>query len=208
MMHWTMIAMSVIAAAGGAPPRGQERWEPLGTQHGVALWGRALPGSPLREIKAEAHFAAPPARVWQALRDVERASEFLPAVVMAQVVATASPRDRLEYWRWDSPSLGARDAVLQVSVVEDPASETFYQRWRAAPPGTLPAAEGIERLAICAGSWVVEPLEGGGSHVVYWSAIDPGDSTPSWLTNAAQLHDVPMLMDALAHRAQDPRWTP
>ena len=70
----------------------------------------------------------------------------------------------------------------------------------------VPAVEGEERYSACEGSWLLEPGANGGTHVVYWSAADPGDSAPTWLANLSAVNQIPLLFTALAHRAHDPHW--
>ncbi len=178
-------------------------WEQVHEAEGLSVFVRQVPGSSVREMRAERIIDAPAQRVWQVVNDLEGYTEFMPYVVEARRVGRDDACS-FEYLRLDPPLAKARDYTLCVGQTVDPAAGTFVRHWRTAnQQGPAPRRDSV-RLDLCNGSWTVTKLGSRSTHVAYWLHTDPGGALPAWVVNQANRRGLPDLMAALYRRVRDP----
>ncbi|MBI3179345.1 MAG: hypothetical protein HYZ27_06760, partial [Deltaproteobacteria bacterium] len=187
-----MIALAVLMLLGGG---NTNPWQEVRNKDGITVWARDVPGSPIREVRAEMVVEIPAERVWAVLVDVPSYLEFMPYLVEASVIGPAGANAQYEYQLIDPPIVDRRDYVLKVNFEEQ---DGYYRRsWRPAN-GVGPAPrEDVVRLSICEGSWTVERREDGRTSVTYWLYTDPGGAIPNFIANKANTTSVPDLMAAV-----------
>jgi hypothetical protein len=92
---------------------------------------------------------------------------------------------RLTYNRIGSPwPVSDRDVVLRTTRtnLEDGGIRLEF---RSTEDAKLEVPSGVVRMPQLLGSYVLTPVEGGGTHVVYTVDSDPGGSLPAWLVRQA-----------------------
>ena len=178
-------------------------WEQVHEANGVQVFTRQVPGSAVREMRAERIVDAPAARVWAVVNDLAGYTDFMPYVVEARRVGT-DPACSFEYLRLDPPLAQARDYTLCVGQQVDAEAGTFVRHWRTANHAGPPPRRDSVRLDICSGSWTVTELGSRSTHLSYWLHTDPGGALPAWLINQANRRGMPDLMAAVYRRVHNP----
>ena len=182
-------------------------WALVANRNGIEVYARSLPGSPVEEVRATTEIAAPPARVFAILLDSDRFVEFMPYIIEVRTVARDSAAVWYLYQRLSPPFVSDRDYTLRHQSFEEPLRSRYELRWEAANEHGPPPRDGVVRVEICTGSYLVEGLDGGTrARLTYQLHTDPGGALPKWLANRANVESVPALLQAIAHRAVDPGW--
>jgi hypothetical protein len=199
---WVGISLPTSAAdADGS------EWPLVMKRNGIEVYARDLAGSRAKEVRATIEIAAPADHVFAMLLDSDKFVEFMPYIIEARTVARDSPSVWYLYQRISPPLVSDRDYTLRHESFEDPQHGRYELRWEVANDRGPPAHDGVVRVEICTGSYVVEGLDGDArTRLTYQLHTDPGGSLPDWLANRANVESVPALLKAIAHRAVDRGW--
>lgn len=199
-----MLAVDLATALGADD---DADWALVVQRDGIQVHARTLPGSRVREVKATRQIPAPPERVFALLLDSDKFVEFMPYIVEVRTVARESATVWYLYQRISPPIVSDRDYTLRHQSVEDTQRGRYELRWEAANDRGPPPREGMVRVEICTGFYLVEAIDGGAhTRLTYQIHTDPGGSLPAWLANRANVQSVPALLDAISRRAIDPAW--
>ena len=203
-----MMTLACFALSAAVASASSADWHQVRADASATVWTRKRAGSGIHEIRAERIIDAPALRIWQVLGDVDHYSEFMPYVVEARVVATAGNKV-IEYHRIDPPMVQRRDYTVQSTLQEDHARGHYTRSWHVANHQGPAARQDSIRLHLCDGQWTVHAdADGQRAKVTYWIFTDPAGHIPTFLANRAGTRSVPTMLDALAKRAQNPRWHP
>jgi hypothetical protein len=181
-------------------------WQAIKDSDGVQVWARAVPDSPVREVKAQSVIEAPVSRVWYVLGDLEHYTEFMPYVEEARVLSSAGADARYEYLRLDPPLVSKRDYVLKTTLEINEQTGVYVRRFQAISDRGPPPQDGTVRLNLVDGSWTLERIDATHTLATYWLHTDPGGSLPAWITNKANNTSVPDLLAAVRQRSLNPAW--
>lgn len=182
-------------------------WPLVMKRNGIEVYARVLPGSRAKEVRATIEIDAPPGQVFALLLDSGKFVEFMPYIVEARTVARDSRSVWYLYQRISPPLVSDRDYTLRHESFEEPQQGRYELRWDVANDRGPAARDGVVRVEVCTGSYVVEG-QGGDvrTRLTYQLHTDPGGSLPDWLANRANIESVPALLQAIGHRAVDPSW--
>ena len=198
------VLLPIAGAIAELPP-----WEAVRQHHPTTrVWTRPRPKSAAHEVRAERLIDASPERVWEVLNDVGHYHEFMPYVVEARQVARRH-HESFEYFRLDPPVIKQRDYTISVRRSELHAAHRYVRRWQAANNEGPPPRRDSIRLALCDGSWTVEPAPNRGpgcTRLRYWLHTDPAGAVPGWLARRASSTSIPALLEAVAQRSTEPGW--
>jgi len=200
------VTASWLAIAALFAPGNPNPWQQVKNDDGMVVWAREVPGSSIREVKAETTVDVRAERVWEVLSDVAKYVEFMPYLVETRILGPAGERARYEYQLIDPPLVDRRDYTLRVSFEEQPETGVFRRAWTPANDKGPPAKDGVVRVAVCEGSWTVERKGAEQARVVYWLYTDPGGAIPNWVANRANATSVPDLLRAVRQRSLNPQW--
>jgi hypothetical protein len=202
-----VLFLTLLAAA--APALADPQWElRTTTGDGISVYNRNTPGSPVKEVKAEADIDAPPAAVWAVLRDIAAYPKTMPYTKVTAVLG--QERDGAAIWYYTAlalPIVSDRDYTLKVVVDHVPTDGSGMYRfsWVAgndyakAPP----KQKGYVRLSEVAGYWELTPLKGGAAtHGVYFVHTDPASPLPNFILNKANTDTVPKVVNAVREWAK------
>lgn len=117
-------------------------------------------------------------------------------------VLTLSDGTTLTYNRIGSPwPVSDRDVVLRTTRtnLEDGAIRLEF---RSTEDAKLEVPSGVVRMPQLVGSYILTPVEGGGTHVVYTVDSDPGGSLPAWLVRQAGKELPYFTLSKLQERAE------
>ncbi len=201
MLHaLTFLALNILAVPANTNP-----WDEVKNADGLRVWARDVPGSNIREVKAETDVAVAPERVWEVLADIEHYTEFMPYVLEARVLAPHET-GHFEYQRIDPPLVDQRDYTLRVTRTANPALGEWRHSWVPANDRGPAAKNGVVRVTIAEGYWQLNRIDATHTKVTYWLYTDPGGSIPAFVANKANTTSVPDLLGAVKHRALNPAW--
>lgn len=199
------LALPALIYAGSASD--DTGWEFVTDHEGIAVYARSSIDSPVREVRATTEIAAAPERVFAVLLDSDRFVEFMPYIVEVRTVARDSSSIWYLYQRIAPPLVSDRDYTLRQQREEDPLQGRYELRWETANEQGPAARDGVVRIEICTGAYVVERINGGaGTRLTYRLHTDPGGMLPKWLANRANIDSVPALLQAVKRRAVDPNY--
>lgn len=194
----------VCLLAAGARAEDEAKWETVLTGP-ITIKNRKFPGSQVREILAEGEIAAPVYDVEQTLMVVARFKHFMPYLKDCREISELQPDNSVYvYTLIDLPVVGKRDYVVRTWLRESstPQGGTFRNEWKAFPDH-LPRRNGISRVALNEGGWVVTPKgDGAKSHAVYRFVVDPGGWVPAFAVNMANQQGVAETFKAVEKEAQ------
>ena len=200
--------LALAFGAGASPcPAAEPEWTLVAVRDGVEVHTRPVPDSPVAEVKATITVEAGPARVFAVLLDSDRFVEFVPYVVEVRTVARDSPSVWYLYQRISPPFVSDRDYTLRHESFEEPQSGRYELRWQAAGVRGPPPREGVVRVNLCTGAYLVQGVDGGArTRLSYQLHTDPGGVLPKWLVNASNSESVPALLQTMARRATNPNY--
>ena len=188
-------------------PDNPNPWDEVKNDDGIHVWARDVPGSNIREIKAETTVAVSAETVWAVVSDIEHYTEFMPYAIEARVVpGDAGPNARYEYQLIDPPVVDKRDYTLKVVSEVNPTDGKYRRYWTPANEKGPGLKDGVVRVKICEGYWQAERLTDRTARITYWLYTDPGGAIPAWMANKANTTSIPDLIRAVRNRSLNPKW--
>lgn len=179
--------LSFLVSALSSAADKEHKWETQRTEP-ILVKTRARPGSEVKEIWAEGTIAAPVVDLQHTITDVARFPKFMAYMTVSKFVGGTDPDGaQYTYAKLDLPVIAARDFVHKTIIDRDATRDpegVFANHWFAVPD-KIPEVKGVVRLKISEGSWLISPLPGGKSHVLYKLCVDPGGSIPAFAANKA-----------------------
>lgn len=160
----------------------------------ILIKTRSRAGSAVKEIWAEGTVAAPVKAIQTTILDVTRFTRYFPYMTESRFVGgTDADGAKYTYARLDVPVLSPRDFVHKTYLDRDASTDpagAFANHWFAVPR-RMAEVEGVVRLKISEGSWLVTPAaDGKSAHVVYKLCVDPGGAIPAFAANRANANSL------------------
>lgn len=208
-----MFVAIILAAMAAAPPTAEQGpWELKAQVQGVAVYTRARKGCNLHELKSVGEIDAPPHAVFRMLTDFKSYTKTMPYTEEGKLLGVETKDGKIEAWLFytviNAPLASRRDYTLRIVDESDWQGGKGYlkTRWDVSNEGPAPK-QGVVRVAVNTGSWLLEPLaDGVKTRATYSLFIDPGGSLPAWVANKANSSAVPELFAALRKHATDERY--
>ena len=158
-----------------------------------------------RRIVAIAEVGVSPEVVFDVLVDFERYPDFMPYVNESRVLSRKNDSEIVTYARIAPPFVSERDYPLRVRITRGMPSNggVFKIGWEAVPEAQ-PEVEGVVRVKLNEGSWLVEPLKGGmRTRLTYTLLTNPGGLIPVFVVNMSNTIAIPELFKAVAIRSAE-----
>jgi hypothetical protein len=161
-------------------------WEQTGTEAGVAVYRRQVPGSPFYGIKGSGVVDAPIQTVTLVLLDDARAKEWVEDLAEARVVRVLNDAEYIEYNKASMPLMVSdRDFVNRVSMAVDVVAKTVIIRSVPVEDAAVPKT-GAVRAAFDA-TYTLESLDGGKrTKLTVEIEGDPKGMLPAFVVNFFQ----------------------
>lgn len=156
-----------------------------------------------RRIVATAEIAVRPEIIFGALSDIEHYADFMPYVEESRVLSRGSDASVITYARLAPPLVTDRDYVLKVRMTRGTASNggAFKVEWDTVPD-VLPEIDGIVRIKLNEGSWLMQPLDTGTrTRLTYTLLTNPGGLIPAFITNLSSTIAIPELFRRVEMRS-------
>lgn len=205
-----LLPLALLAAAlPGAGLSAASGWELVAETRGVAVFERPRAGSSAREVQAVGEVDAPAPRLFRVLLDFERCTEVMPYTAEGRVVHREEGGRAVHlYTVLDAPVVARRDYTMRLVDESDWRDGKGFLKlsWTPSNRGP-PPRDGVVRVLVNEGFWLLEPLDGGKrTRVTYRLFTDPGGSLPAWATAMANRSALPDAVEAVRRAARDPRY--
>lgn len=213
-MRLSRILFAALAVAGtsAAAAEGAD-WEQVSSFPQGRIFRRQDPGASVVTVQARGVMAAPPWAVRQVVLAPAKYEGVLRGIVEEKVLsyercepgAQSLPgcKVQLVYNRLDLPVVSQRDYTIRVELEQDEllSGGEFRESWSvAADQGPAPR-DGVVRIRINNGGWVLKP-DGSGTDFTYTVGTDPGGIIPSWAANMANNRELPRMIAAVENAAK------
>ena len=178
------LAAALVLLAG---PAWAAPWKQIRNEDGIRVWQREVAGSDRVEFRGKGRVNADFLRTTAVIRNVDRLCEWRANCVASRVLQLHTPTKATSYYRVDSPVpfVQDRDTVFDAWLEVDAANKRIVARFRQTKHDKDPAPEGVVRMPVLTGQWLIEPRPDGTSNVVYELVADVGGSIPRWIANWA-----------------------
>jgi len=159
-------------------------WQSVVEREEVAVYRRAVAGSPIDESLAITTLDASLSAATALILDIDNNYRWIDSVDQSRVIERISDTESINYTVSHAPwPVSDRDAVVRTRVSQDPDHLTVLISSEALP-AFIPEKPGMIRVAVITSSWRLLPLPAGRVEVQYQVHSSPGGHLPSWLINA------------------------
>lgn len=161
----------------------KEEWHLRKNENGIRVYSRRPSGSDVDEFKVISVIHASLSSIVAVVMDADHFSDWIYGCESAKILQQINNMEQYHYQVIDVPSpFTDRDAVIHLTLWQDPKTKIVYTRSVAAP-NYIPAKDGLVRLQIFNASYQLIPQSNGDVQVIYSLRTDPGGSIPDWLVN-------------------------
>jgi uncharacterized membrane protein len=204
----TIKRLGVVALVLGLSAPAQAGWKRVTkTSEGIVVDVRKIDGQAIVTVRGSWTAPQSPARLWKAVNDLERYTDFMPYLETAKVLKREGA-STWQYYCLDTPVISDRDYTLKLTKQPNPGKGGRYEvSWVSANDAGPKEKPGKVRVKVTTGSWLLEAREGGKkTKITYTVRSDPGGSIPSWVANRANRKAVPDVMRALLKQSKKSRY--
>ena len=195
-------ALSLLVLLTGA---GEPAWQQVARDDGISVLARTPEGGSVSEVKATTLVDAPPHDVWRVIRDYTNYTKTMPYTQESRVLASEQDgKVTVFYCLVNAPLVDKRDFIIRIRDESDWKEGKGFLKtaWTAATEGVPPEREGVVRVKLNTGYWLLEPREEGKkTFVTYYLYTDPGGSLPKWIADKANKTSVPDVLRAVRKHA-------
>ena len=161
----------------------KEEWHLRKNDNGIRVYSRRPPGSDVDEFKVISVIHASLSSIVAVVMDANHFPDWVYGCEESKILKQINNTEQYQYQVIGVPSpFSDRDAVIHLTLWQDPKTEIVYTRSVAAP-NYIPANAGLVRLQIFDASYQLIPQSNGDVQVIYSLRTDPGGSIPDWLVN-------------------------
>jgi len=195
-------ALSLLVVLTGT---GEPAWQQVARDDGISVLARTPEGGSVSEVKATTLVDAPPHDVWRVIRDYTNYTKTMPYTQESRVLASEQDgKVTVFYCLVNAPLVDKRDFIIRIQDESDWKEGKGFLKtaWTAATEGVPPEREGVVRVKLNTGYWLLEPREEGKkTFVTYYLYTDPGGSLPKWIADKANKTSVPDVLRAVRKHA-------
>ncbi len=158
-----------------------------------------------RRIMAVAEVNAPPEVIFNVVSDFDNYPDFMPYVKESRVLSRKNDSELVSYQRIAPPFVSERDYPLKFTLTRGtPANGGVFKTEWSASPKTLPEVNGVVRITLNDGSWLIEPLDSGKrTRLTYTLLTHPGGMIPGFVANLSNTIAIPKLFAAVKKRSAE-----
>lgn len=190
-----------------AEPEQDNGWKIAKQSSGVTIYSRPHPGSKLKEFKAIGEIEAPSQAVHNVIDDVAAYSSFMPYTKECRVIKVEKD-SIITYQRLSPKIVSDRDYTIRIHKKSWPTENglAYSNRWEQANEEGPPEQEGVFRVKLCEGSWLLEPAGPNKTRATYYVFTDSGITVPQFLANTISETGILKLFAAVRKQAGNPKY--
>jgi hypothetical protein len=194
--------LSLLVLLSGA---NEAAWKQVSRDDGISVLARTPEGGGAAEVKATTLMDVPADAVWKVVRDYVNYKKVMPYTEESRVLATQEGgKVTTVYCLVNAPLVDKRDFIIRVLDESDWKGGQGFMKatWKETSEGAPAEREGVVRVKLNQGYWLLEPREGGKkTFVTYYVLTDPGGSLPGWVSDKANKSSVPDVLRAVRKTA-------
>jgi len=195
-------ALPLLVLLAGA---GEPAWQQVTRDDGITVQARTPEGGAVSEVKATALVDAPPHDVWRVIRDYTNYTKTMPYTDESRVLASEQDGKVIVFYCLvNAPLVDKRDFIIRIRDESDWKEGKGFLKtaWTVTTEGAPAEREGVVRVKLNNGYWLLEPREEGKkTFVTYYLYTDPGGSLPKWIADKANKTSVPDVLRAVRKEA-------
>ena len=197
-----------LASDPAIAPSTSDGWKLDSQSAAIALYAKPRPNSSLKEFKAVGEIDAPIKTVHAVIDDFENYSSFMPYTVECRLVKREGG-SILFYQRLSPKIVSDRDYTLRVREKSWRGEKglVYLHRFEAANEFGPAEQKGFTRVKICAGGWLLEPLDENKTRATYSLDTDNGGKIPAFIGNPASELGIRKLFAAVRKQVKDPKYS-
>ncbi len=209
-MKRALLAVSIACialAVSSAEPAQKEDWKLVKQTNGIAIYSRPHPGSRLNEFKAVGEIDGSSQTVHNVIDDVESYPSFMPYTKECRVIKQEK-NSIITYQRLSPKIVSDRDYTLRIEKKSWPEENglAYSNRWEQANEEGPPEQEGVFRLKLVSGSWLLEPAGPNKTKATYYVFTDSGVMVPQFIANTMSETGISKLFAAVRKQAKTPKY--
>ena len=159
-----------------------EAWSLDKRENGIDIYTRPVEGSGIKEFKGEALVDAEVDAILALLRDSDRFKTWFPDTPESKLLSLDG-NTSYQYSVMGTPwPMADRDTVFR-SVAKRDETTGIVNITLAAAPDYHPVRKGRVRVRKARGTWRLEPIAPGKTHVTMTMHLEPGGEIPEWMIN-------------------------
>lgn len=193
-----------------SPPRNESAggWGVESNGKDLAIYSRLRDGSALKEFKGVGLIEATPAAVFAVLDDSEAYPSFMPYTAECHVLKREKDLV-LAYQRLQLPLVSDRDYTLRSKNAKwlGPAGAIYRIRWEPANDLGPAVKEGVLRVNVCEGGWLLEPEGPGATRATYSIYTDSGGALPPFVANNGSRIAIRKVFEAIRKQVKQPKYS-
>ncbi|HZI02382.1 MAG TPA: START domain-containing protein, partial [Archangium sp.] len=180
-------------------------WQQVARDDGISVLARTPEGGSVSEVKATTLVDAPPHEVWRVIRDYTNYTKTMPYTQESRVLASEQEgKVTVFYCLVNAPLVDKRDFIIRIRDESDWKDGQGFLKsaWTVTTDGAPAVRDGVVRVKLNNGYWLLEPREEGKkTFVTYYLYTDPGGSLPKWIADKANKTSVPDVLRAVRKHA-------
>jgi len=204
-----LVAVPAFCLASGPalPVSVSDGWTLSSGRGDITLYGRARPGSSLKEFKAVGKIDAPAYAVHNVIDDIEAYPSFMPFTAECRLIKRKAD-SILTYQRLSPKICSDRDYTLRIRETSwaGPNGLVYLNRWEPANEFGPAAKKGVIRVKVCEGGWLLEPENATKTRATYTIYTDGGGAIPAFIANRASQIAIGRLFVAVRKQVRDPKY--
>lgn len=142
------------------------------------------------------------------INDVADYPKFMPYTAECQIVKRQA-NCIYTYQRISPPHIVSdRDYTLRIEEKSWPteAGRAYAKHWEPANGVGPPEKQGVLRVNVCEGGWLLEPVSADKTRATYSVYTDTGGSLPAFIANAASGVGIRKIFDAVRRQVKDSKY--
>ncbi len=202
-----LVATSVLAGEDSGSINPKEGWNLLARVRNIAIYSRPHPGSSIKEFAGVGMIEASTRTVRAVLDDFDNYPNFMPFTTECHLVKREG-ESVIGYQRISPGIIADRDYTLRVWNQSWPTSNglVFLSQWTSANELGPPETEGVVRVKICNGHWLLEPDGKDKTRATYSVFTDIGGVIPAFLANHVSKTGIVRVFQAVRTQAKNPKY--
>ena len=166
-----------------------DEWKLQVDKHDIQVFTRKVEGHPIKEFKGVTTIRVHPSEILEVLTDLSTYEDWIYKCRHAELLSNDAPDEYTFRVEINVPFPAAdRDVVQRMYIRNQPDGSVKVDI--VAEPELAPKEDGLVRMPLSDGGWVLTPDANGGTHVSMQFLSDPGGSVPDWMVNV-MLNDNP-----------------
>jgi ribosome-associated toxin RatA of RatAB toxin-antitoxin module len=197
----------VCASLMAAEPDASDGWTLVSKSDNIAIYRRPRAGSGHNESKVIGEIAAPTEVVHAVIDDVESYSKFMPYTVECRVLKREGD-GVLTYQRISAPFVSDRDYTVRVRTTSKTVEggTSYLSRWETENALGPAEKQGVVRVNLCEGSWLLEPLGPNATRATYMIYTDSGAVLPAFIKNTGSQIGLRKMFAAIRKQVRDTKY--